>query len=106
MTRVKFSSVYPFRCLKVALTFTPKIFQKNMESREFGSLTVKVYFHHDCLFVEVLHARDVIALDPNGMSRKQLDFRRQDVLWSCKLKLALFFFKKKPKQTNKPIFMF
>lgn len=42
--------------------------QDKMETRDFGSLTVKVYFHHDCLFIEVLHARDIIALDPNGFS--------------------------------------
>ncbi|GAB6032871.1 hypothetical protein CHUAL_012069 [Chamberlinius hualienensis] len=42
--------------------------QRSLTKREFGSLTVKVYFHHDCLFIEILHARDVIALDPNGFS--------------------------------------
>ncbi len=26
----------------------------------------RVYFRHDCLFVEVLNARDVIPLDSNG----------------------------------------
>ncbi|XP_021695608.1 BAI1-associated protein 3 isoform X2 [Aedes aegypti] len=33
-----------------------------------GSLSVKAYFNHDSLCVEVLHAKDVIPLDPNGFS--------------------------------------
>ncbi|XP_065084471.1 BAI1-associated protein 3 isoform X2 [Ochlerotatus camptorhynchus] len=33
-----------------------------------GSLSVKAYFNHDSLSVEVLHAKDVIPLDPNGFS--------------------------------------
>ena len=39
----------------------------------FGVLTVRVYFNHDCLFVEVLKARDVIPLDSNGEFRTQSD---------------------------------
>ncbi|XP_055620183.1 BAI1-associated protein 3 isoform X2 [Toxorhynchites rutilus septentrionalis] len=33
-----------------------------------GTLSVKAYFNHDSLCVEVLHAKDVIPLDPNGFS--------------------------------------
>lgn len=36
------------------------------ESTPYGVLTVRAYFHHDSLCVEVLNARDVIPLDPNG----------------------------------------
>uniref|UniRef100_A0A646QF95 BAI1-associated protein 3 n=1 Tax=Hemiscolopendra marginata TaxID=943146 RepID=A0A646QF95_9MYRI len=36
--------------------------------RDFGVLTVRVYFHHDSLSVEVLSARDILALDTNGYS--------------------------------------
>lgn len=38
------------------------------ETTEYGILTVRAYFHHDSLCVEVLNARDVIPLDPNGKS--------------------------------------
>lgn len=34
----------------------------------YGVLSVRVYFHHDSLSVEILSARDVIPLDPNGLS--------------------------------------
>lgn len=34
----------------------------------YGSLAVRTYFNHDSLCVEVLHARDIIPLDPNGYS--------------------------------------
>ncbi|GBP67477.1 BAI1-associated protein 3 [Eumeta japonica] len=34
----------------------------------YGSISVRVYFNHDSLCVEVLAARDVIPLDPNGLS--------------------------------------
>ncbi|TRY68734.1 hypothetical protein TCAL_10740 [Tigriopus californicus] len=34
----------------------------------YGILTVRVYFNHDSLFVEILKARDVIPLDSNGLS--------------------------------------
>ncbi|KAI8126251.1 BAI1-associated protein 3 [Lucilia cuprina] len=34
----------------------------------YGSLTVRAYFNHDSLCVEVLHARDIVPLDPNGFS--------------------------------------
>ncbi|XP_053675331.1 BAI1-associated protein 3 [Anopheles nili] len=33
-----------------------------------GSLSVKAYLNHDSLCVEILHAKDVIPLDPNGFS--------------------------------------
>lgn len=35
---------------------------------EFGILSVRAYFNHDSLCVEVLHAANVIPLDPNGFS--------------------------------------
>ncbi|XP_015609061.1 BAI1-associated protein 3 isoform X2 [Cephus cinctus] len=35
---------------------------------EYGVLTVRAYLNHDSLCVEVLNARDVIPLDPNGFS--------------------------------------
>lgn len=34
----------------------------------YGLLAVRTYFNHDSLCVEVLHARDIIPLDPNGFS--------------------------------------
>lgn len=34
----------------------------------YGILAVRTYFNHDSLCVEVLHARDIIPLDPNGFS--------------------------------------
>lgn len=37
-----------------------------MDSTPFGVLSARVYFHHDCLYVEVLRARNVIPLDNNG----------------------------------------
>ncbi|KAG8306648.1 hypothetical protein J6590_042432 [Homalodisca vitripennis] len=42
--------------------------QLTTESTQYGVLTVRAYFHHDSLCVEVLNARDVIPLDPNGFS--------------------------------------
>ncbi|XP_046403899.1 BAI1-associated protein 3-like [Ischnura elegans] len=38
------------------------------ERAEYGTLTVRAYFNHDSLCVEVLSARDIIPLDPNGFS--------------------------------------
>lgn len=35
---------------------------------EYGVLTVRAYLNHDSLCVEVISARDVIPLDPNGLS--------------------------------------
>ncbi|XP_065160507.1 BAI1-associated protein 3 isoform X2 [Atheta coriaria] len=35
---------------------------------QYGALAVRAYFNHDSLCVEVLQARDVIPLDPNGFS--------------------------------------
>lgn len=40
--------------------------QEHVEGQEYGSLFVRVYFNHDSLCVEVLQARNVIPLDPNG----------------------------------------
>ncbi|XP_026499223.2 BAI1-associated protein 3 [Vanessa tameamea] len=34
----------------------------------YGSILIRVYYNHDSLCVEVLSARDVIPLDPNGLS--------------------------------------
>ncbi|GLH13404.1 uncharacterized protein GBIM_17982 [Gryllus bimaculatus] len=42
--------------------------QLTTESIEYGVLSVRAYFNHDSLCVEVLNARDVIPLDPNGFS--------------------------------------
>ncbi|XP_034249414.1 BAI1-associated protein 3 [Thrips palmi] len=42
--------------------------QLGCESAEYGVLAVRAYFNHDSLCVEVLSARDVIPLDPNGFS--------------------------------------
>jgi hypothetical protein len=40
--------------------------QLSTEVTEYGVLSVRAYFNHDSLCVEVLNARDVIPLDPNG----------------------------------------
>jgi hypothetical protein len=40
--------------------------QLNTDLTEYGVLSVRAYFNHDSLCVEVLNARDVIPLDPNG----------------------------------------
>jgi len=40
--------------------------QLTTEVTEYGVLSVRAYFNHDSLCVEVLNARDVIPLDPNG----------------------------------------
>lgn len=37
-----------------------------VESTEYGVLSVRAYYHHDSLCVEVLNAKDVIPLDTNG----------------------------------------
>ena len=37
----------------------------------YGILTVRVYFNHDCLFVEVLKARDILPLDSNGKQKEE-----------------------------------
>ncbi|XP_037069530.1 BAI1-associated protein 3-like [Pollicipes pollicipes] len=42
--------------------------QEAQEAQEFGTLSVRVYFHHDSLSVEILNAKNVIPLDPNGLS--------------------------------------
>ena len=34
----------------------------------YGTLCVRVYFRNNCLFVEVIRARNVIPLDNNGLS--------------------------------------
>jgi BAI1-associated protein 3 len=40
--------------------------QLTTEVTEYGVLSVRAYFNHDSLCVEILNARDVIPLDPNG----------------------------------------
>ena len=40
--------------------------QERYDSHQFGSVFVRVYFNHDSLCVEILQARNVIPLDPNG----------------------------------------
>lgn len=42
--------------------------QSTIASSPYGNLAVRAYFNHDSLCVEVLHARDIIPLDPNGFS--------------------------------------
>lgn len=42
--------------------------QFNTVSYEYGILAVRAYLNHDSLFVEVINAKDVIPLDPNGFS--------------------------------------
>jgi hypothetical protein len=37
-----------------------------MEYAPFGVLSVRVYFNHDCLFVEIIRAKNVLPLDNNG----------------------------------------
>lgn len=39
-----------------------------MDGAPYGVLSLRAYFHHDSLCVEILSARDVIPLDPNGLS--------------------------------------
>ena len=47
---------------------------ESMNAFPFGVLNVRVYFNHECVFVEVLKARDVIPLDSNGMLVTELTF--------------------------------
>ncbi|XP_011338409.1 BAI1-associated protein 3 isoform X3 [Ooceraea biroi] len=42
--------------------------QLNTSTFEYGVLTIRAYLNHDSLCVEVINARDVIPLDPNGFS--------------------------------------
>ncbi|KAF5278098.1 hypothetical protein FQR65_LT03614 [Abscondita terminalis] len=42
--------------------------QLSTSNGPYGLLAVRAYFNHDSLCVEVLHARDIIPLDPNGFS--------------------------------------
>ncbi|XP_050430779.1 BAI1-associated protein 3 isoform X2 [Adelges cooleyi] len=42
--------------------------QQRVKDAHYGVLSVRAYYHHDSLCVEVLKARDVIPLDPNGYS--------------------------------------
>ncbi|CAB4061826.1 BAIAP3 [Lepeophtheirus salmonis] len=38
------------------------------ENSPYGTLTVRVHYNHECLYVDILKARDVIPLDTNGLS--------------------------------------
>ena len=61
----------PINCPKSSsLNFRPAISQDqiNTLTAEYGILTVRAYLNHDSLCVEVINARDVIPLDPNGFS--------------------------------------
>jgi hypothetical protein len=40
--------------------------QLQMEFAPFGTLSVRVYFNHDCVFVEIIRAKNVLPLDNNG----------------------------------------
>ena len=40
--------------------------QLQVEFGPFGTLSVRVYFNHDCVFVEVIRAKNVLPLDNNG----------------------------------------
>ncbi|KAK9871545.1 hypothetical protein WA026_012922 [Henosepilachna vigintioctopunctata] len=42
--------------------------QLSTTNTRYGVLAVRAYFNHDSLCVEILHARDIIPLDPNGFS--------------------------------------
>lgn len=42
--------------------------QNSTEPAQYGILSVRAYFNHDSLCVEVLRAQNVIPLDPNGFS--------------------------------------
>lgn len=43
--------------------------QQRVNETNYGVLSVRAYYHHDSLCVEVIKARDVIPLDPNGKFR-------------------------------------
>lgn len=40
--------------------------QQRVAEISYGVLSVRAYYHHDSLCVEVLKAQNVIPLDPNG----------------------------------------
>ena len=40
--------------------------QQLMEFAPFGTLSVRVYSNHDCVFVEIIRAKNVLPLDNNG----------------------------------------
>ena len=42
--------------------------QAAMDHTPYGVLSIRAYFHHDSLSVEIISAKDVIPLDPNGLS--------------------------------------
>ncbi len=54
--------------------------QQQGEGSGFGALTVRVYFNHDCVFVEIIKARDVIPLDSNGADEKK---KLSKILWKA-----------------------
>ena len=42
--------------------------QYSVIAPEYGTITLRSYFHHDFLCVEIFSAKDVIPLDPTGFS--------------------------------------
>ncbi|CAG0885740.1 unnamed protein product [Darwinula stevensoni] len=61
--------------------------QEKMETTPYGILYVRAYFHHDSLTVEVIRARDIIPLDPNGFSDPfvQLELLPERVFPHCRM---------------------
>jgi len=49
--------------------------QQRVKDACYGVLSVRAYYHHDSLCVEVLKAHDVIPLDPNGKPVRPSLFR-------------------------------
>ena len=45
----------------------------------YGILTARIYFSNDCLFVEILSARDVVPLDNNGKNFENIHIILEDV---------------------------
>ena len=48
----------------------------------YGILTARIYFSNDCLFVEILSARDVVPLDNNGNKSNKINFNKNSYLFS------------------------
>ena len=45
----------------------------------YGILTARIYFSNDCLFVEILSARDVVPLDNNGKDLNKINFNNINI---------------------------
>lgn len=45
----------------------------------YGILTARIYFSNDCLFVEILSARDVVPLDNNGKDLDKINFNNINI---------------------------